>query len=253
MPAFGITEIGRSHVLAEPAHGLAQVLGADRAVQCRRRRARIARRIVATAAMSVPSSMRPVTSSATCTWSGTRRPASLEGQAGAVDRRARLEHVLHRLDHAAGRRRPPAAPCACWRKSSASSSKPIVGERRVVARGQHARSGPSSRRRSAAGRRSRSSSQATRARRAASRLSSNVTSSSPHSSSRMRVDWKEFVSTASAPASRYARWMPSIRSGRVEREVVDVALLAAEVAGRRARPPGSACPWRRRTRACARA
>ena len=51
------------------------------------------RRIAATAAMSVPSSMRPVTSSATETCSGTRRPASLEGAAGRRCTAARVSRM----------------------------------------------------------------------------------------------------------------------------------------------------------------
>ena len=43
---------------------------------------------------------------------------------------------------------------------------------------------------------------------------------------RIRDAWKVFVSTTSAPASRYARWIASITSGRGDREVVVVAALA---------------------------
>ena len=78
---------------------------------------------------------------------------------------------------------------------------------------------------------------------------------------RPRCALKVLVSMMSAPASRYAWWIPPIDVGPRQHQDVVVALevvrvsakrVAAEVGLRRACGAGSSCPWRRRGRGCGR-
>ncbi len=151
------------------------------------------RRIAATAPMSVPSSIRPVTSSATDTCSGTARPASVNARRAPVmaARVSRMSCIVSICSRSA----PPASsPMVCSRNSSTSSgyviadsvgslpdgSMPVGPIEPATKRGQSAVA---------------NSSHISRARAAAARLCSSVCSPSPHSSSRSRVDWNEFVMT----------------------------------------------------------
>ena len=59
---------------------------------------RSASSVVIALAMSVPSSMRPLVSSVTCAWIGTRRPISANSRSNPAMRRLHLEDVLRRLD-----------------------------------------------------------------------------------------------------------------------------------------------------------
>ena len=89
---------GQRDVLGEPAHRLAHVLRAGRAVEADHVHAAGSRGWSRAAAMSVPSSMRPLVSSVTCAWMGTHAPGLGAGAADAGDGGAHFEDVLAGLD-----------------------------------------------------------------------------------------------------------------------------------------------------------
>ena len=78
------------------------------------------RRIAATAPMSVPSSIRPVTSSATCTCSGTARPASAKARRAPVIA-ARVSRMSCIVSISSRSTPPSSSAVACSRNSSTSS------------------------------------------------------------------------------------------------------------------------------------
>ena len=175
--------------------------------------ARIPCRIASTAPTSVPSSIRPVTSSATCTCSGTGRPSSRKA-ARAPSMAARVSRMSCCVSMMIRSAPPSTSAAACSQNASESpanempesagssldGSIPLGPIEPATNRGRDGVEYASA---------------ALRAIWAAHRLISRVWSATPHSAIRIRDAWKLFVSTTSAPASRYARWMPSMASGRV--------------------------------------
>ena len=166
--------------------------------------------------MSVPRSIRPLMSSVTCAWIGTRDAPtlgeqSLEAGHGGLD----LEDVLRGLD----KEHVDAALDEVFRLDVVilfEMRERRVGEHRIAAREEQRRSVQLTPRRSVGWSRrrefvGRSQGRGQRPRRSARCVFSSI----PHSRNRCGVDWNVQVSTTSHPSARNDSWIAWMMSGRV--------------------------------------
>ena len=192
-------------------------------------------RIVSAAAMSVPSSIRPVVSKVTCACTGILHAGLVEGvvNAGIAALTSRISWEVS----ISSRSTPP------WINADRLFAENIhqfvegdVGELRVIGERAACRSGRWTRPQSRCYRLPRRMSSASLSRQLArpARLISSTRPASPYSAMVMRLARKVLVSITSTPTSRNERWISSTASGYADDQVIvaaDVPLAAKSLGG----------------------
>ena len=188
----------------------------------------IASSAVSAAPISVPTSMRPVVSTVTCTMIGSSTPAAAHRGAGAVDRGLRLQQVVDGLDEQHVDAARDAGPSTWSLVAVAQLGR--RGSGRATAAGCPGPIEPITNR----GRSGVEQPDATsRASSAARRLISNVLSAMPYSLSTSGNAPNVAVSTASTPTAKNSSciWRDEVGPGEHELLVAAFERLAAEVVG----------------------
>ncbi len=197
---------------------------------------------VSAAPISVPGSMRPVSSIVTWVCSGTCRPSATMARRAPLTAALHGEEVELGLDRAGGRRRPRGARAPAPRRRRGSRRR-----RCGPAWGTWC-PGPWSRPPSAAARASRTRRARRRPARRPGGSGSRARSANPYSARTTEVEPKVSVSTTSQPTSKKERCTWATRSGRVStsHSLQPSSSGPPKSSAAEIRAAAGSCPWRRR-------